>query len=147
MPQLDISTYLPQIFWAAIIFSLMLGIFIGVILPKLSGIFKKRAKIFHNNAQEVDNLSSQNLALITSYKTQRDELYQKLNLEMHATLQDLRKNHNDKIHEVDENLKLEINKITTDFDNQLKNFDHFYGNLISSLVDQVIKKIGVDNGF
>ncbi len=72
MPQLDTSTYSSQIFWLIIVFSTMFGIFLGVILPKLSNIFQKRINTEKNADQQIQSLSEVILQLQKTYDDQKE---------------------------------------------------------------------------
>ena len=58
MPQLDISTYIPQIFWFLICFAVLYTFVACIILPRITNILKERKRVINADlfsARELDS--------------------------------------------------------------------------------------------
>lgn len=146
MPQLDLSTYLPQVFWAAILFALMLGMFIGFVMPKMANALQKRKSFILITEEKLKHLANKNLALEESYQTQKANTYIQLQSEIAKALQAVRDTHDKKISNLEKEMAVEFQILNKNFENQLTNFDENYKDLITESVDTALKKVGFKNG-
>ena len=67
MPQLDPSTYVSQVFWLIVSFSLMLLIMRFVIVPKISKIIDERQRYIENFVRRAEKLQEQALSSLEGY--------------------------------------------------------------------------------
>lgn len=146
MPQLDLSTYLPQVFWAAVLFALMLGMFIGFIMPKMANALQKRKRFVASTEEKLKILTSQNLELEASYHSQKDSAYNQLQSEIDRSLQMVKENHEKKIAILEKEMAFELQQLNKNFETQLADFDENYKDLITEAVDMTLKKLGLKNG-
>lgn len=146
MPQLDLSTYLPQVFWAAVLFALMLGMFIGFIMPKMANALQKRKSFVASTEEKLKILTAQNLELEASYHSQKDIAYNQLQSEIDRSLQIVRENHEKKIAILEKEMAVELQQLNKNFETQLSDFDENYKDLITEAVDMTLKKVGFKNG-
>jgi F0F1-type ATP synthase membrane subunit b/b' len=146
MPQLDISTYLPQVFWAAVLFALMFGMFVGFILPKMANILRHRKDFNLSTESKIDSLKNQNLELANSYQDKKDQLYQELQCDIDKSLQAIKSLHDKKIIALEQEMTDQLQQLQSSFENQLLHFDENYKDLIKESVQITLKKIGFQNG-
>lgn len=146
MPQLDISTYLPQVFWAAVLFALMFGMFVGFILPKMANILRHRKDFNLSTESKIDSLKNQNLELANSYKDKKDQLYKELQRDIDKSLQAIKSLHDKKIIALEQEMTDQLQQLQSSFENQLLHFDENYKDLIKESVQITLKKIGFQNG-
>lgn len=146
MPQLELSTYLPQVFWAAVMFALMLGMFIGFIMPKMASALQKRKDFVLDAEEKLKILTKQNLELEESYQSQKASTYVQLQNEIEKSLQTIRETHDKKISSLETEMTVELQILNKNFENQLANFDETYKDLITESVDIALKKVGFKNG-
>ena len=106
MPQLDISTYLPQIFWLSIIFSTMLGVFIGIFLPKLSRIFQKRYDVVEQADDRIESLKDSSLKLRKSYEEQKNEILKNTQDQIDSALASVRDFHEKRLHALETEIQM-----------------------------------------
>ena len=81
MPQLDISTFLPQLFWLIISFALLYFVLSKYCLPGLSGVFSERNKkishalaIAEKNKEEAFKLKSEYEAMLAQATKTKDAM-------------------------------------------------------------------------
>ena len=141
MPQLDLSTYLPQVFWAAVLFALMFGMFIGFILPKMANILRHRKDFNLSTESKIDFLKNQNLELANSYQNQKDELYKDLQFNIDQSLQVIKDLHDKKVIALEREMANEMQQLQANFEKQLLQFDENYKDLIKDSVTITLKKI------
>lgn len=146
MPQLDLSTYLPQVFWAAVLFVLMFGMFVGFIFPKMGNILRRRKDFNLNAESKIDFLKNQNLELANSYQNQKDDLYKELQFNIDKSLQAIKELHDKKIAALEQEMTNEMQQLQASFDKQLLEFDETYKDLIKDSVAITLKKVGFQNG-
>ncbi len=89
MPQLDFATYLSQLFWLLIFFSLSYALFANVILPRIRSSVVAREEIIeadkrevHKIDREIDSMHSKQKELISHSKKQVEEINNTINQEM-----------------------------------------------------------------
>lgn len=145
MPQLDISTYTPQIFWLIIIFSIMFGIFLGIILPKLSIIFQKRFDAAKQTDQQIQNLSEVTLQLQKTYDEQKEIAIKDTQLYIDQTLATIREIHENRLQSLEKEIQQELGSLQDTYKQQHKNFDETYKDIINEAVSQVLTKLGLKN--
>jgi F-type H+-transporting ATPase subunit b len=58
MPQLDISTYIPQIFWFLICFAVLYTFVACIILPRITNILKERKRVIDADLTSAHELDS-----------------------------------------------------------------------------------------
>jgi F-type H+-transporting ATPase subunit b len=141
MPQLDISTYVPQIFWLSIIFSLMLGVFIGVFLPKLSRILQKRFDAVEQDDSKIKNLSELTLKLQKSYDMQKNEILKTTQSQIDTSLASVRDLHEKRLHALEAEIQQELNRIRSNHGLQSENFAANYEDIINEAVELTLKKL------
>lgn len=145
MPQLDISTYLPQIFWLSIIFSLMLGVFIGIFLPKLLLIFQKRFDAIEHADEKIKNLKEINLKLQISYQVQKEEFLKNTQDQIDISLASVRDFHEKRLHALEVDIQQELSRIRDNHSAQSENFMTNYQNIIDEAVELTLEKLGIQN--
>jgi len=87
MPQLEISSYLSQIFWLAISFGLLYGFLAHSFIPKLKEAFNLRDKEVDRLIRETKSLHEQAKSQEEEYQTQSKDLRVQL-LNIHKESQD-----------------------------------------------------------
>lgn len=142
MPQLDISTYLPQVFWLSIIFSIMLGVFIGVFLPKLTRILQRRFDAVEQADGKIKSLNELNLKLQKSYDDQKYEILKSTQTQIDATLANIRKDHEKRLHALETEIQQELNSLRNNHGQQSANFAANYQDIINEAVELTLKKLG-----
>ena len=143
MPQLDISTYLPQIFWLSIIFSTMLGVFIGIFLPKLSRIFQKRFDVVEQADGRIENLKDSSLKLRKSYEEQKNEILKNTQDQIDAALASVRDFHEKRLHALETEIQQELSRIRDNHGMQAEEFAESYKDVIDEAVGLTLKKLGM----
>ncbi|PLX29306.1 MAG: hypothetical protein C0582_05360 [Alphaproteobacteria bacterium] len=108
MPQFQVETFLPQLFWLAVIFSLFYGLSRYVFVPKLQDLFKKRSEKIQSYLSEAETLTDQALALEQDLNHKRAlleaELLQDYEKESHALQEKHQQKERQLIKEMAENL-------------------------------------------
>jgi len=147
MPQLDTSTYSSQIFWLIIVFSTMFGIFLGVILPKLSSIFQKRFDTEKNADQQIQALSEVTLQLQKTYDDQKEISKKEMQLYIDESLAAIRDIHENRLQSLEKEIQQELHSLQDNNKHQYENFDETYKDIIDEAVSQIIKKLGIKNEY
>jgi F-type H+-transporting ATPase subunit b len=143
MPQLDISTYLPQIFWLSIIFSTMLGVFIGIFLPKLSRIFQKRFDVIEQADDRIENLKDNSIKLRKSYEEQKNEILKNTQDQIDSALASVRDFHQKRLHALETEIQHELSRIRGNHGMQSEEFVESYRDVIDEAVNLTLKKLGM----
>ena len=146
MPQLDISTYTPQIFWLIIIFSIMFGVFIGVFLPKLSSIFQKRFDSAKHADQQIQNLSEATAQLQKTYDEKKEIALKDPQNYIDEALASIRENHENQLQSLEQDIQQELKLLQKSYKQQHADFDETYKDIINESVIQILNKLGVKNG-
>lgn len=146
MPQLDISTYTPQIFWLIIIFSIMFGVFIGVFLPKLSSIFQKRFDSAKHADQQIQNLSEATAQLQKPYDEKKEIALKDAQNYIDEALASIRENHENQLQSLEQDIQQELKLLQKSYKQQHADFDETYKDIINESVIQILNKLGVKNG-
>ncbi|MSO64451.1 MAG: F0F1 ATP synthase subunit B' [Alphaproteobacteria bacterium] len=68
MPQLDISTFLPQIFWLAVTFIVLYVVLSRRVLPKIGDVIEARAKRIANDLEAAEALKRESELAIKTYE-------------------------------------------------------------------------------
>ncbi len=143
MPQLDISTYLPQIFWLSIIFSTMLGVFIGIFLPKLSRIFQKRYDVVEQADDRIESLKDSSLKLRKSYEEQKNEILKNTQDQIDSALASVRDFHEKRLHALETEIQQELSRIRDNHGMHVEEFSESYKDVIDEAVELTLKKLGM----
>lgn len=145
MPQLDVSTYTPQIFWLLIIFAVMFGVFLGLILPKLSKIFQKRFDTLACADEQIQTLGQKSLHLKKTYEEQREKALHESQLYIDQTLTSIRKTYENKLQSLEEEIQQELQHVQQTHHQQQKDFDVTYKEIIDETVSKLLEKLGAKN--
>lgn len=143
MPQLDINTYLPQIFWLSIIFSAMLGLFIGIFLPKLSRIFQKRFDVIEQADDRIENLKDNSLKLRKSYEEQKNDILKNTQDQIDTALANVRDFHEKRLRALETEIQQELSRIRGNHGMQSEEFAESYRDVIDEAVNLTLKKLGM----
>jgi F-type H+-transporting ATPase subunit b len=146
MPQLDISTYAPQVFWLIIIFSIMLGTFIGVFLPKLSKIFQKRFDQKKHADSEIESLIQATKSLQESYDEKKEAAIKSSHEYLENSLLAINEAHEKRFNSLEKEIQHEMTRLQSTYEQQINNFDENYKDIINEAVDQILYKLGINNG-
>lgn len=68
LPQLDFSTYSPQIFWMAVIFAILFLVMSKKVLPDIGGVVNGRDTMIRSNLDEAEALKKQAEAIQAAYE-------------------------------------------------------------------------------
>jgi F-type H+-transporting ATPase subunit b len=68
MPQLEISTFVPQLFWLAVSFGLLLILMARVGLPRVGGLIEARRKRIDDDLSQAAQLKTEAEAAIAAYQ-------------------------------------------------------------------------------
>ena len=147
MPQLDTSTYSSQIFWLIIVFSTMFGIFLGVILPKLSNIFQKRINTEKNADQQIQSLSEVIFQLQKTYEDQKETSKKEMQFYIEESLAAIRSINENRLQSLEKEIQQELHSLQSNIKHQYENFDADYKDIIDEAVSQIIKKLGIKNEY
>ena len=69
MPQFDISTFMPQIFWLLVCFGALLFFSTSIGLPKLEAVFNERWQHIEGSMEESARLQAQAQILMTNFES------------------------------------------------------------------------------
>lgn len=142
MPQLDISTYTPQIFWLLIIFSIMFGVFLGLILPKLSRIFQKRFDRLNQADQQIKELEEEAFQLQKTYEEQKRIAIQESQIYIEDALATIRNSHENKLKILEKEMQQELEYLQQTHKQQQLEFDDTFKEIIEESVDKILEKLG-----
>ena len=142
MPQLDSSTYIPQLFWLIIIFSVMLGIFIGIFLPKISQIFQKRFDVVEQADRNIEKLKESNVNLQQSYNEKKDQILKNTQEQIDSALESVRDFHEKRMNALEAEIQQELSRIRNNHGMQTENFAENYQDIINEATTLILKKIG-----
>jgi F-type H+-transporting ATPase subunit b len=146
MPQLDVSTYIPQVFWLIIIFSGMFGIFIGIFLPKISNIFQKRFESTRQADHKIQNLSEATRQLQKEYEEKKETAIRDTQDHIDAVLASIRETHESRLQSLEKEIQQELSSIQNNHLQQYANFEENYRSVINEAVTQTLAKLGMKNG-
>ncbi len=146
MPQLDISTYIPQVFWLIIIFSIMFGIFVGVFLPKVSSIFQKRFEATRQADHKIQNLSEATKLLQETYEEKKEAAVKDTQDHIDAALASIRETHENRLQSLEREIQQELNRLQSSHTQQYTDFEENYKSIINEAVTQTLTKLGMKNG-
>lgn len=68
MPQLDVSTWLPQLFWLAVSFIALYAIVSRIIIPRTGGVIEKRKSTIDGDLAEAQKLKASSEAALKAYE-------------------------------------------------------------------------------
>jgi F-type H+-transporting ATPase subunit b len=67
MPQLDVSTYAPQLVWLAITFAILYVIMARMALPRISGVLEDREQRIQGDLEKAERLKAEADEVLTTY--------------------------------------------------------------------------------
>lgn len=143
MPQLDISTYLPQLFWLIVIFSVMLGVFIGLFLPKITRILQKRLDVIDQADRKIENLKISNLSLQKSYETQKNDILKDTQNQIDSALESVKDFHEKRMNALEVEIQQELGRIRNNNGMQTENFAEQYQVIIDEASELILEKLGM----
>ena len=146
MPQLDVSTYIPQVFWLIILFSVMFGIFIGVFLPKISSIFQKRFENTRQADHKIQHLSEATKQIQKDYEDKKEAAVQDTQNHIDSTLASIRETHENRFQSLEKEIQQELNLLQNSYNQQYADFEENYKGIINEAVTQTLAKLGMKNG-
>lgn len=73
LPQLDFSTYSPQIFWMAVIFAILFLVMSKKVLPDIGGVVNGRDTMIRGNLDEAEALKKQAEEIQAAYEKSLDQ--------------------------------------------------------------------------
>ena len=68
MPQLDLTTFSPQLFWLAISFILLYGLMARLILPRVAKVLSQREERIGGNLERAEKLKAEADAVLAAYR-------------------------------------------------------------------------------
>jgi F-type H+-transporting ATPase subunit b len=68
MPQLDVSTFVPQLFWLAVTFALLLVLMTKIGLPRVGGVIEARRKRIDDDLGRAAQLKAEAEAALAAYQ-------------------------------------------------------------------------------
>lgn len=145
MPQLDISTYTSQIFWLIIIFAIMFGIFLGLILPKLSRIFQRRFDSLTHSNHQIEELNQKTLQLQKKYEDQREQAMKESQLYIDQALAAIREIHESKLQSLEKEMQQELQYLQHTHKQQQNDFNDTYKEIMDEAVFKLLEKLGIKN--
>ena len=86
MPQFDIGTFASQIFWLAVIFTLLFLILSRSVLPKVSGILEQRQRRLDDDIAKAGALRKEAETVLAEYEKARAEAEARAQAAMRAVL-------------------------------------------------------------
>ena len=146
MPQLDVSTYLPQVFWLVIIFSIMFGVFVGVFLPKVSGIFQKRFEVTRQADHKIQRLSEVTKHLQKDYEDKKAAAEKETQDYIDTALTNIRETQENRLQSLEKEIQQELHRLQSSHAQQYVDFEESYKGIISEAVRQTLTKLGMTNG-
>lgn len=143
MPQLDISTYLPQLFWLIVIFSIMLGIFIGLFLPRISGIFQKRLESIEQADKKIESLKESNLKLQQDYEKKKSEILRETQNQIDNALDSIRDFHEKRMNALEIEIQQELSRVRNNHGMNSESFAENYQIIIDEASELILEKLGM----
>lgn len=146
MPQLDISTYIPQVFWLAIIFSVMFGISIGLFLPRLSRIFQKRFDAAKQSDNKIQVLLEDIKKLQEKYNQKKEAAIYETQEHIDTALMGIREVHENRLQSLEREIQQELSYLRESYEQQYNDFYENYKDLINESATQILTKLRAQNG-
>lgn len=84
MPQFDVDTFIPQLFWMGVFFALFYMVSKKVILPRMQKIFTDRQQKIEGLLKEAEQIALENEALKKELTEKRDAFHDKAEAEVDA---------------------------------------------------------------
>ena len=145
MPQLDFSTFSPQIFWLIVSFSLMLLIMRFLVVPRIASIIDQRNRYIKNYIKKAEKLQEQALASLEKYNSAIEAAKiqaEKKNQEAEAELADFIRQKSDETTAILNKKINESEKMLT----EQRRLALEEANVIAADLNRIIlKKIGLDD--
>ncbi len=108
MPQLEISTYLTQIFWVITTFVIFWMIMDHIIIPKISETIEARKRKYDDFIMKAEEINKKALATLERYEETLAAAKLKASEQIKANEEDLRKMIEDREAEINQQLKSKI---------------------------------------
>ncbi len=137
MPQLDISTYIPQIFWFLICFAVLYSFVACIILPRITNILKERKRVIDadlSSALELDNK-------IDELQTKTEQLRREANHQYQTKLDETAKNAAKEREKLIEELKEKIDQTAKKTRQELQAFIEKNNAQSETAVKNLVQKI------
>lgn len=137
MPQLDFTTYSSQIFWFLICFATIFIFASKVILPRISKIISERQNIIDLDLKSCATLKVK----IDNLQAETKRLRDKASQEYKNSLEEVVKNNNQERQELVEKIKLELEKTAEDSRAKIKDFVSENEQKSQVIIDELTIKI------
>ena len=117
MPQFDVTTFIPQLFWLGVLFTVFYSVARSVLIPRMQNILTSRQEKIASILEEAKTLALESDALKKTLQEKRAALQEKEDAELEKARKSLseeyQKKHNEFTHELVEFLTHQENDIAS----------------------------------
>ena len=89
MPQLEIETYVSQLFWLVVTFAVLYAVIVTLALPRIRGILENRQSRRDQDLQRAASLKDEAAAVKDAYEAEISQAHTKAHEEMRAVTQEI----------------------------------------------------------
>ncbi|MBR1600675.1 MAG: hypothetical protein IJ677_03770 [Alphaproteobacteria bacterium] len=142
LPQLDLSTYVTQIFWMLLCFSLLWILMSVFITPKIADVMEQRKRKINEYIQKADKLNNQAKEAIDKY----NEMLLSAEKEAEREIETKRAELKSYLHDAENNMSAQLNKKIADNEFNLakekRNTLMQIENIAEDLAFEIVQKLG-----
>ncbi len=141
MPQFDPSTFLSQIFWLLVCFSILICAFVFIFVPRMNALLENRSNKVHHDLERAKTLNEQIAGLLKARTERIQFAEEKAEAIIRATLLEMEDKKNRQFEKVEAELNSAIQNMKNSMEQQREDFSVSLKPLVADCVQQLLPKL------
>jgi F-type H+-transporting ATPase subunit b len=141
MPQFDPSTFLSQVFWLLVCFSILICAFVFVFVPRMNALLENRSNKVHHDLERAKMLNEQIEGLLKARTERIRFAEEKAEAIIRATLLEMEDKKNRQFEKVEDDFSKAIQNMKDSVEKQREDFNASLKPLVADCVEQLLPKL------
>ena len=141
MPQFDPSTFLSQVFWLLICFSILTGAFVFIFVPRMNALLEARSKKIHQDLEKTNVLNKQIEGLLKTREERIQFAEEKADAIIRTTLREMDEKKKRQFQKVETELANSLQTIKDSMEQERQEFHTSLKPLVADCVKQLLPKL------
>lgn len=141
MPQFDPSTFLSQVFWLLICFSILVGAFVFIFVPRMNALLEARSKKIHQDLEKANTLNEQIEGLLKAREERIQFAEEKADAIIRATLAEMDSKKKRQFQKIEAELANSLQSIKDSMEQERQEFHSSLKPLVADCVKQLLPKL------
>lgn len=141
MPQFDPSTFLSQVFWLLVCFSILVGVFVFVFVPRMNALLEIRSKKIHQDLERAKALNEQIEGLLKAREDRIQFVEEKADAIIRATLVEMADKKKRQFEQAEAELASSLQSMKDSIEQERQDFHASLKPLVADCVHQLLPKL------